>query len=209
MRRTSTAFALVAVVAVLAGCAAPPGPPPPPTDQEVAALVHEQDVAWWHAMFPDQDPPEVEVIGAATWEDQSRLVSACVAKEQLPGFDRNGFAWNFVTADPAVQDRFNRAIWMCTVAYPVDDAVVGMLSRDQLDWFYDFLVNRHQPCMAALGYRLLGIPDKETFLRESAGFPIWFPSPELIDPPVQPGDLARVDRSCPLPEMVDHLVMRM
>jgi hypothetical protein len=198
--------AFLGVLAVsLAGCSAPEPPPPPPSDDEIRALQHEQDLEWWRAMFGDEEPPDVEVLGARSWEEQGALVTTCMLQYDVEGLEASGTSWTFDSENIVESAEFQRVLWICTVAYPVADAQMAILSREQLDWFYDFLVNRHEPCMASLGYELLGIPDKERFMADSLGYPAWFPWPDRVIPAIGTDEQSRIDRICPLPEMVDHL----
>jgi hypothetical protein len=95
--------------------------------------------------------------------------------------------------------------WMCNEQYPavIDGAYVK--SPSELEWIYDFYVERYRPCLASLGYTFVDFPERDRFIGDAAGYVAWVPHDYSVSPmPTNPGwDV--IAARCPLPPLLGDL----
>jgi hypothetical protein len=93
---------------------------------------------------------------------------------------------------------------MCVQQYPAafgDDGFI--LSPSELEWLYDFYVERYEPCVAALGIELLELPSREQFISNgTGGYPAWLPYEQTVRPIPTTAGWAVLAQRCPLPQML-------
>ncbi len=209
-RLGAVAGALAIVAALLSGCmpAAPTGPPQL-TPEDVTAVRQAEARAWWEGMFPGREMPLIEVVEEMPSEDRMARVTECLEDAAIPGVTIRGVGeWTFDELSPseATELAALEHWWMCAMQYPVRLADTVMMSERQLDWIYDFYVERYQPCLASFGFGLFGLPTKEDFLRDSIGYPVWYPYQEWISPIPTAPEWELLAQRCPVPEILEPYV---
>ncbi len=197
-----------ALAVALAGCipavSSKPTLDPPPTAEQLDAMLAQQSRNWWDAISPGIPMPDVAVIdelppGAAAAEQ-----SECLDEAGLPGVSVLGPGeWTFSGAapnDPAYTAA-QKQWWICSQQYP---AQVGdyLLTPSQLDWLYDFYVERYQPCLRSFGIEMLGFPSREQFVDES-GAVGWIPYEQSVRPIPTTAEWHLLAKDCPLPDLLD------
>ena len=127
--------------------------------------------------------------------------------ELIPG-ERIVLHWQFVGPEATIED-VDRVIWICEGRFPPppgDQAYA--ITPEQVAWFEQFLRERYVPCLAAQGYRTIGLePDAElvTF-GDGPVFSSWIPFPEALVPVPDGMAWGDLQRACPLPEFIDAYV---
>jgi hypothetical protein len=167
--------------------------------------MEQQNANWWNSMFPGEPRPVVEPISYDAYEVQAPRVAECMRAAAIPGVDvQSNGQYNFDPTDPEVMDAFNRQLYICSMTYPGEfdfDAPEeqGYFSPEQLEYIYDYVVERTMPCLRMLGY---GIPEPptrgefvETFYTSGYSLPYYEVTPALVDVEVW----ERVLRECPPP----------
>ena len=149
------AVVVAAILVVgLAGCATPTLPPGL-TPAEAKAIIAEQNERWWHDMFPNEEPPLVDPVEFVPVENQARVSQQCATEANLAGL-----AESMHDSGESVQDRFNRAFYVCTLSHPLDfsdPSALGFYSPEQVDYLNSYYSERLIPCLRLLGYT---IPDQ-------------------------------------------------
>lgn len=194
------AFALVASVAVLAGCTHTP-PPKPTTDAAYSAFMDQQNGLWWRSMFPNEDPPVVTVVKFIDPFDSGSLVTDCILAENIPGVDLLDGTLEFTESDQATNDLFRRTQYVCHLQYPYMTAAVsdlGIMSTDELEYLYSYFTQRLAPCLEFMGYRVSAAPSHDSFLY-SAPYIAWSPYEAMTPKVTTAEEWKRVDARCPTP----------
>ncbi len=206
IQRTAVALVtLTLAVGALAGCVSPTPVPPPPTAEEIAAMREVQAQDWWDSIATGTTMPNVAVVAELPPEEAYIRQTECLDAAALPGVSVGSAGeWTFDDSDLdgpagiAVQVQW----WICGQQYPAVGDFDWMLSPAQLEWLYDFLAERHIPCLRTLGIDVIGFPSREDFLHESNGYPFWLPYPETLNPTPPSSEWVLIAKRCPLPEIM-------
>lgn len=193
-------IAVVGITLLLAGCVAP-AEPPGPTDDEVRAYLVDRSAQWWHSISPDDAPPTVPVVRAASSDEQGNLIADCLRI--------NGFRYGFSPQAEEVNSPLMRAQWTCAEQFPatIDDSVrAGVFGKAQLAYLYDYFRRRLIPCLTLDGYTVSALPDRATFLDTSIGRPSWNPYTQLRR---APSDWRPLVARCPPPAFAISIVPEM
>lgn len=193
MRRVAAGLSLILL---LSGCSGTPAFPPDPDAAETRMIIERGNLAWWHQMFPDEDPPIVtagELLSADEWEE---AITDCVANTTVELMSQ-------VRLDEVSDEQMDavmRASWLCQMEFPspVGDPS-GYWSNAQLEWLYGFYVDRLVPCIRSIGYRVNNVPKREVFLEQSIGGPVWNPYYDLEPMPNQSAEWLPIAYACPAP----------
>lgn len=195
------ATALVGTLVALTGCAAPPPAMPPPlSDDQVRAILVEQQADWWLSMFPAEPVPVIEPIAEIAEGDQAAVISRCVLALGLEGVVADESSGWFLMGPGADSREVNRAQYTCTAQYPVeitDPTAWGLLSEAQLSWLYDFYDARLIPCLRLSGFLVGALPPRGDFVDSISGH--WSPYYAMSPQPDSPSEWARIDARCPPP----------
>ncbi|MEO8095115.1 MAG: hypothetical protein ABI632_09290 [Pseudolysinimonas sp.] len=201
--RTAAFFGLAACVIPLVGCA-PAGLPQPLTQQELDSIVARDNDARWNFYFadrPEVDRPTVQRLGYITPAAAADFYSRCIAAR---GFDTD-YVYKVgleVGLEPSLQIAADLAYYTCVAEYPVDPLAKGYLSFDQLNYVYDYYLDRLAPCLRSLGYLQPAAPARADFLVGSFNGKSWNPYAEVRVPADNPTWRLIDERCPPLPASV-------
>lgn len=170
----AASLALAGVLAVvLAGCVTPREPPPPPDATDLADVAQLRfDQAWQRSgLQGTAEKPDIKPLGEASFEALSECIAAAGVEEWMMSDGSDG-----VTLDAGINADADEqlALHLCFAQHPVG-SVGGRiaLSRDQLDYLYDYYKSWVIPCLALESVSVLRVPTREEFL--SAEWQGWTP----------------------------------
>lgn len=158
------AWAAIAAVLLLSGCATTVAPEPGLTaDQLDAARVAQADALWASTgLYPTQRPanPRVITVSADDW------APAFVKCMNIAGFDNytaeaSGYS---VTSDGQKASEFERlSRYLCEMTFEVDGQWELEYNPAQIEYLYDYYATVLEPCLAAHGYKADSVPTRGEF----------------------------------------------
>lgn len=181
---------------ILTGCAAP-AMPPALTDEQVAAIIAEQNADWWSAMFPDEEMPNYAVIRSVPQDEPNPYIDDCLRDTDLALVTSDDGTSFFANSSEEMEE-YQREVFRCSLQYPVeytDPTAAGLLSEQQLGWAYDYFESRLIPCLRLAGYVVSDQPSRESFV--AAPWGTWSPYFAMSHPPTSSDAWARLDLRCP------------
>lgn len=193
--------AVVASVLLLAGCAQTPVAPAGLTADEVTAILAEQNAVWWTSVYPEEPPPNVEVVEYVNPYESTEIID-CILAAHVPGVVADGGGFTFQPTDPVVERLYALAQYTCSMKYPYDPAFaeqMGLYSDEQLEYLYAYFTERLEPCLTANGERVYVHPTREEFLA-NAPYLSWSPY-DAIEQRETPEEWAQLDFRCPPPSV--------
>jgi hypothetical protein len=208
--RVAVQLGVIAVaITALAGCSAPPPEPRPATAEEIEALRVQQARDWWESFAEGAAMPEVEVIEELPPDEAYERSVQCFNDAAIPGVTMTvDGGWTYGgrggLGDPLAQ--VVQAQWfVCNEQYPMAMDAAYVKSPSELEWIYDFYVERYRPCLTSLGYTFVDFPPRERFVVKTAGYVSWVPHDYSVSPmPTQSGwDV--IAARCPLPSLLGDL----
>lgn len=201
------AAAALAVAAVLVGCMPSPERPQPATEEEIAALRHEEASAWWDEIANGAPMPEVAVIERLPPEEAYVRQTECLGEAALPGVTvLNAGEWSYA-GDAGPNDGAYRLVmkqqWICSQQFPATEQDGYVLSQSELAWLHDYYVKRYLPCLQSHGFEALYMPNREQFIGEAAGYPQWMPHDYSVGPVPTSQQWRMLASKCPLPDLLE------
>ena len=195
MRRAAwTPVALVCVL--LTGCTSGRDIPPGPTPEEVQLIIDEQNASWWSQMFPEEPQPVVEPLEYIEPESSYFQSQKCIIEANIQGVRQTAEGGlSFASDDKTVQDAFNRAMYVCTLSYPIDVSqpeLLGYLSAEQLDYLDDYYRERLAPCLRLLGYTVPDPSPRDDIQSSISYMPYWTMTPQ----PTTEAEWSMIDLWC-------------
>lgn len=185
-------LALVASVALLAGCAPAFEMPAPLSDQAIQKRIDEGNAEWWNSMFPNEPQPYVEVIAYRAPYSVGEEITQCMRDAELPGVSIDDDGTITFSSDSGVDpNQVNRQTYVCYLEYPVDPKHSGYLSDGQIAWLSSYNENRLVPCLQLLGYSIVNRSGGYT---SASGY--WIQSFGMAPAPSRE-EWKRIDLTCP------------
>lgn len=153
-------------------------------------------------MFPGEPMPQVALVQSTTPQSRPALVTQCLEDSVPPdapyAIEAIGDGWT-VTGE-FDQSAIMHLQWVCAQQFRLDPAGDhGLLTAEQLDYAYDYLIERSVPCLEQLGYAVGEPPDRDDFMT-TIGYPGWSPYWLIGSPtPDWPASIQRAVAQCPPP----------
>ena len=165
-RRASVGLSIVLLVA-LAGCTVPREPPPGVTAEETAALLETRiDQAWMNTGLDGLvERPEVDRGTVAA--DFNELAECLVDTGLTDWGMSDGSTGPGLAAAEAPTPDDQLIFYTCFAQHPTDVVMGGIrLSREQLDYLYDYYRSWVIPCLALDSITVSSVPTRSEFGRD-------------------------------------------
>ena len=174
-----------ALCAVLAGCTPSHPDIPGPTTQTIERFRERQLGSMWGSFTVPYDlrRPKIEPVREIRNDEYGQVIEEC-----LHGFREHGYralyGYRVIMAEPeATRDQIfeSVALYVCLAQYPVDPSGLDLLSKQQLDYLYDYYRRWVVPCLVLNGYDPGPVPLRKTFVSNGLAGNFWTPTAELWD----------------------------
>ncbi|WP_411700133.1 hypothetical protein [Conyzicola sp.] len=179
---------------VLGGCSLQRDLPRALTDAQLEAAVRAQLDRQWR--LSDLQGvvvrPAFEPRPIVTEREWGRLMTECMDRAGIPQWGYDDGTGLFVEGGtPSASDQL--AFYWCFAEYPT----VDLLTRDQLDFVYDYYARWLIPCLETRGFNVQNAPTREAFATAHPPMGRWNPYRALEDLPSDPHALRQLQRDCP------------
>lgn len=161
------------------------GPSNPRELPDGVAATYYADMAELAEIMRLSDPPSVTPIRAVTRDEIDQVKADCLTEQGFPAEveDSGGISYEVPSGQ---QGSARIASYTCSGQYPLRERYSQTLSEEQLQVYYDWIVEETIPCMQDLGYPTPEPPTLETFMAEYAkSNALFFPDGDL-----DPGSIA-------------------
>lgn len=195
------ALVLTGAGLLLAGCvstAAPASVGPTYSPAELSRLVQETlDDQWAYVSsnYPDAIRPVVPIVRYTTMQDQSETYVACLRDA---GFDvaLGGNGQGVVSEGLVSQaEAYDLAYYTCQAMYPLDPAFRVPLTKQEVEFIYDYLVGDLSDCLRDAGVEPATAPSFQSFLETYGTDSTWSPYEGITVESQERFD--ELNRSCP------------
>ena len=190
---SAVASAILLVLCGATGCALEHRAPEGPTPGEITAAVKDRLDRQWRLSGLEGivvRPHFVNrpVVGASEWAPE---ISRCMARSGIMNWGYDEGEGLFIPGHVPTTSEQLRFYW-CFERYPT----VDLLTREQIDFIYDYYVRWLIPCLETNGYDVVDAPSRREFLDADRSIERWSPYRALERYPATPEESAVIAATC-------------
>ncbi len=154
------------------------------------------DMAEWAEIINLDDPPSVEPVRAVGKDEIDQVMVDCLVEFGVDARLEPSGGFSVHSSDREQGEANERLEFICMGRYPLHERYQQSFASEQLEVYYEWMVEETIPCMQSLGYPTPTPPSKETFVAayEARG-ELFFPDTEL-DPSTMAGDMVTIMEQC-------------
>jgi hypothetical protein len=185
--------AAAASVLLLCSCGFSRDEPAGPSDAEIAASVQARLDRQWELSHLEGIivRPETSFERIVSPNEWGEVMTECMHRAGIHSWGYNGTSGLFIERTRATASD-QLAFYWCFASYPTID----LLTRQQLDYIYDYYAHWLTPCLEANGYNVINAPTREAFRKASPAVGRWNPYSNLQRYPPTLDSRARLRDRC-------------
>ena len=186
--------AAAASVLALCSCGFSRSEPAGPSDAEIEAAVQAKLDRQWtlsrlQGIVVRPKTAHERVVTPGEWGDR---MSECMEDMGIDSWGYNSGSGLFIEGTvPTASDQL--AFYQCFARYPTLD----LLSKDQLDYIYDYYAHWLTPCIEANGYNVMNAPTRKAFVGAPRALGRWNPYVTIETYPATLEESSRLHERCP------------